>query len=151
MPPVELTWYDGGLLPPRPEGLVKGYGGNGAFIIGEKSAIKHGSHGAGGCRIFPEEKMKAYKLPPKTLSRVPKGKDGHRGDWIRSCKDGKPACSNFNYAGPLTEMVLLGIIAMQVPEIELFWDSENMKFKKGKGDDEANALVKPTFRKGWVL
>jgi len=151
MPPVKLTWYDGGLMPPKPEGVEKGSGGNGAYIIGDKASIKHGSHGAGGCRIVPEVKMKAYMgkgLPPQTLERVPKGKQGHRGDWVRACKGANPAGANFDYGGPLTELVLLGVIAMRVPDRKLLWDAERMAFSNSK---EATALVKPQYREGWTL
>ena len=151
MPPVTLTWHDGGLLPPRPEGRRRGYGGNGAFILGDKAALHHGSHGAGGCRIFPEEKMQAYlksdRRAPETLERVPLGKDGHRQDWIRACKDGKPASGSFDYGGPLTELVLVGIIAMRLPDTKLRWDSTKMVFD----DKGATALVTPEYRKGWTL
>ena len=146
MPPVKLTWFDGGMLPPRPEALVKGHGGNGAFIIGEEGVIRHGSHGANGCRIIPESKMKEYlpKLPAKTIKRV----RGHHQDWIEACKGGDPASSNFDYGGPLTEMVLLGTIAMRMKNEKLFWNSEKMEFNNSK---EANKLIKPNYRKGWTL
>ena len=146
MPPVKLTWFDGGMLPPRPEDLVKGHGGNGAFIIGEEGVIRHGSHGANGCRIIPESKMKEYlpKLPAKTIKRV----RGHHQDWIDACKGGDPASSNFDYGGPLTEMVLLGTIAMRMKNEKLFWNSEKMEFTNSK---EANKLIKPNYRKGWRL
>jgi len=149
MPPVKLSWFDGGLLPPRPEGRPKkGLGGNGALIIGEKATIMHGSHGAGGCRIIPEEKMQAYERPAKRLDRVAGGKDGHRQDWIRACKSGRPASSSFSYGGPLTELVLLGVIALRLPNKKLLWDAGKMEFTNSK---EATALVKPEYRKGWSL
>jgi len=146
MPPVNLTWFDGGMLPPRPEGMAKGHGGNGAFITGDKGVIRHGSHGANGCRIIPESKMKEYlpQLPAKTIKRV----KGHHQDWIDACKGGDPASSNFDYGGPLTEMVLLGIIAMRFKDEKLFWDSEKMEFTNSK---KANELIKPAYRKGWTL
>lgn len=146
MPPVALTWSDGGMLPPRLEGMAKGHGGNGAFIIGNKGIIRHGSHGANGCRIIPESKMREYmrKLPPKTIKRV----KGHHQDWIDACKGGDPAGSNFDYGGPLTEMVLLGTIAMRIREKKLLWNAEKMEFTNSK---EANELVKPIYRNGWTL
>ena len=71
-PPVKLTWYDGRLLPPIPDELEKDrkIPGSGAFIIGDKGCILHGSHGAGGLRIVPETKMREYKSPEKTIPRV---------------------------------------------------------------------------------
>ncbi len=147
MPGVKLTWTDGRLMPPRPRDLEPGrrLPGSGALFIGEKGTIMHGSHGAGGVRIIPEAKMKAYKRPEKTLPRV---KGGHEKDWIRACKDGKPASSSFEYGGPLTEMVLLGVLAMRVKDRPLKWDGENMRVVN---DEEANKLVNPPYRKGWTL
>lgn len=147
MPPVKLTWYDGRLKPPIPEQLEGGrkLGGNGAILLGDKGAIMHGSHGAGGMRIIPESKMKAYKRPPKTLPRV---KGGHEQDWVRACKDGKPASSTFDYGGPLTEMVLLGVLAMRVKDEVLEWDGKNMKFTN---NEKANEHLHIKYRDGWTL
>jgi hypothetical protein len=150
MPPVKLTWYDGRLLPPRPKDLEPGrkLGTNGALLIGQKGTIMHGSHGAGGLRIVPETKMRAYNRPPQTLPRVRGGSGGHERDWVRACKDGKPASSTFDYGGPLTEMVLLGVLAMRLKDTPLEWDSENMKVTNC---DEADNYVNPAFRNGWTL
>lgn len=150
MPPVTLTWSDGRLMPPRPRDLEPGrrLDGNGALLIGEKGTIMHGSHGAGGVRIIPETKMKAYKRPEKTLPRVRRGQGGHEQDWIRACKDGKPASSSFEYGGPLTEMVLLGVLAMRFKDTPLEWDPANLKVTNLP---EADKLIHPPFRDGWTL
>ncbi|OHB74620.1 MAG: oxidoreductase [Planctomycetes bacterium RBG_16_55_9] len=150
MPPVKLTWYDGRLLPERPKDLEPGrnLGTNGAILVGEKGTIMHDSGGAGGLRIIPETKMRAYSRPPQTLPRVEGGSGGHEQDWVRACKDGKPASSNFDYGGPLTEMVLLGVLAMRLKDTPLEWDSENLKVTHC---DEADKYVKPAFREGWTL
>jgi predicted dehydrogenase len=149
-PPVKLTWYDGHLLPPIPEGFEKGrkLPESGAFIIGDKGVILHGSHGADGVRIIPEAKMKEYTQPAKTIPRVP---EGHEGDWIRACKEGKngrPASSNFNYGGALTEMVLLGVVAIRAKNQNLEWDAKNLKFTN---NEEANELLHKQYREGWKL
>jgi predicted dehydrogenase len=150
MPPVKLTWTDGRLMPPRPRDLEPGrrLDGSGALFIGEKGTIMHGSHGAGGLRIIPEMKMRAYKRPAKTLPRVKGGQSGHEQDWIRACKDGKPASSSFEYGGPLTEMVLLGVLAMRFKDMPLEWDSVNLKVTNLP---EADKLIRPPFRDGWAL
>lgn len=150
MPPVKLTWYDGRLLPPRPADLEPGrrLPSNGALLIGEKGTIMHGSHGAGGVRIIPETKMKAYKRPAKTLRRVKGGASGHEQDWIRACKDGKPPSSNFDYGGSLTEMALLGVLAMRVKNTTLEWDSRRLRITN---HEKANRYVNPPYRKGWTL
>ncbi|MCB0748145.1 MAG: Gfo/Idh/MocA family oxidoreductase [Ignavibacteriae bacterium] len=147
---VKLTWYDGRLLPEIPEELEIGreLPSSGALIIGDKGAMLHGSHGADGVRIIPEIKMQEYVRPAKTIARVT---EGHEGDWIRACKEGKggkPASSNFNYGGPLTEMVLLGMIAIQVKDQRLEWNRDEMKFTN---NDKANLLVKSQYRDGWKL
>ncbi len=145
--PMKLIWTDGHFKKKVPPMLEKGRGmpASGAVFYGSKETIMHGSHGAGGMRVIPETRMKAFTRPEKTLPRV---RGGHEGDWIRACKDGKPASSNFSYGGPLTEMVLLGVIAMRVPGKTLNWDSDNLRFTNS---DEANAFVHPPYRKGWTL
>ena len=148
MPPVKLTWWDGGIFPPSREEVPKGFGGNGAILVGDKAVIMHGSHGANGARIIPEEKMQVYiKSGPakKTIKRVP----GHHQDWIDACKGGDPASSNFDYSGPLTEMVLLGVIAVRNSGTKLYWDDQKMEFTKTK--TTANELVKPEYHNGWIL
>ena len=146
-PPVKLTWSDGRLLPPRPDELEPGrkLPGSGALLIGDKGVIMHGSHGAGGLRIIPETKMKEYDRPEKTLPRV---KNGHEGDWLRACKDGKPASSSFEYGGALTEMALLGMLALRMKDQKLLWDSRNLKFTN---NDAANELLHIKYRDGWRL
>ena len=96
-------------------------------------------------RIVPETAMKAYTPPPKTLPRV---NTSHEGDWIRACKDGDPASSTFDYGGPLTEMALLGMIAIRVKDQRLEWDAKNLRFTNS---DEANALLHIDYREGWML
>jgi predicted dehydrogenase len=148
MPPVKLTWYDGRLLPPRPKDIEPGrkLGGNGALLIGDKGTILHGSHGAGGLRIVPEEKMKAYTRPARTIPRVQGGSSGHEQDWVRACKDGQPASSTFEYGGPLTEAVLLGVVAMRIKDTPLEWDPVNLKVTNVP---EAEKYIRPEFREGW--
>jgi predicted dehydrogenase len=147
-PPVTLNWSDGRLLPPRPKGIgndVK-LPESGAMLVGDEGVIMHGSHGAGGLKIYPESKRETFmkNRPPKTIPRV---KGTHVADWLRACKEGKPACSNFDYGGGLTEMVLLGVLALRVPNQRLEWDAKAMKF----GHEAADALVNPPYREGWKL
>ncbi len=144
--PVTLLWFDGSERPPRPEQLDEGrkIHGTGAVLYGEKGAIMHGSHGAGGCRIIPEAKMREYKQPEQKLQRV----RGHHWDWLNAIRTGRQAGSNFGYGGPLTEIALLGAIAIRFPGQELKWDAEAMRFTNSS---EANAYVNPPYRKGWKL
>ena len=94
-------------------------------------------------RLLPDSRMKDYKFPEPFLSRSP----GHYRDWIRACKGGEPACSNFDYAGPFTEVVLLGVIAQRF-DGKLLWDGDKMKITN---HSEANRRVKDAYRKGWEL
>ena len=148
--PVKLIWFDGTEKIPRPNDLEPGRDvpRTGAIVIGDKGKITYGSHGAGGVRIIPETKMKAYKQPPKTLPRV----KGHHNDWLQAIKNGKQAGSNFDYGGPLTEIARLGIIAIRQTHgglgQKLEWDSENMRFTNCP---EANQLINPPYREGWTL
>ena len=106
----------------------------------------HGSHGAGGLRIVPETKMREYDRPEKTIPRVIRA--NHEGDWLRACKTGKPASSSFEYGGALTEMILLGMVAIRAKDQNLLWDAKNLKFKN---NDAANELLHIQYRDGWHL
>lgn len=147
MPPVRMTWYDGGLTPARPEELEPGRRmGNedgGVLFIGDKGVLMSGHNGESP-RLIPETKMREYKRPPKTIPRV---KGNHHKDWLRACKSGKPACSNFDYAGPLTEVVLLGNVAIRTGE-KLYWDGPNMKVTNV---DKANEYIRREYRQRWSL
>jgi hypothetical protein len=92
--------------------------------------------------------MKEFKQPEKILARVPGGEQGHEKDWIRSCKDGKPARSNFDHSGPLSEMVLMGNLAVRFPNRRILWDGEKMTVTN---DADANAYVRRNYREGWTL
>ncbi len=149
-PPVALTWYDGRLQPPMPADLEPGrkLPGSGALIIGDKGTLLHGSHGAGGLRLLPESRMKDLVRPEKTLPRVV---GSHEADWLRACKAGPgapPPCSTFEYGGALTETVLLGVLAMRLPNQRLTWDSANLQFSNNPA---ADALLHTPYRDGWSL
>jgi len=147
MPAVEMIWYDGGLKPARPAeleaGRKMGNDNGGAIFEGDKGKLMFS--GAGGApRLIPETAMKAYKRPEKTSPRI---RGSHEDDWVRACKTGKPASSNFDYAGPLTETVLLGNLAIRAGK-KIYWDSENLKVTNCP---EANKLVQRQYRQGWSL
>jgi len=131
---------------PRPEALEKDRKGveTGAVVLGDKGTIMYGSHGAGGVRIIPEAKMKEYKLPEKKLPRT----KGHHQDWLEAIRSGKKAGSDFSYGGPLTELAMLGVIAIKMTGRKLEWDAEKMQFTNCP---EANEFVNPPYRKGWSL
>jgi predicted dehydrogenase len=146
MPAVTLKWYDGGLRPPRPPELEQGRRMRGAiYFVGDDGVIMCGSH-SGTPRIIPESKMQAYELPPKTIPRV-EGVEAHHHDWIEACKGGDLTTANFDYSGPLTEMVLLGNVALRTGK-KIYWDSQNIKATNAP---EADKYIRPVFREGWSL
>jgi predicted dehydrogenase len=138
-PAVSLTWYDGGMMPIRPKELEADRqmgGGDGMLYVGDKGAIL-------GHRLIPEKKMQEYGTPPKLLERSV----GHHAEWVRACKGGKAAGSNFDHAGPLTEMVLLGNIAIRTGK-KLYWDPDAFKITN---DADANKYLHYEYRGGWSL
>ncbi|MHC4571045.1 MAG: Gfo/Idh/MocA family oxidoreductase [Planctomycetota bacterium] len=149
MPAVKLTWYDGGMLPPRPEELEQGreLPESGTIFVGDKGKIMCKTYGESP-RLIPETKMKEYKRPAKTLPRIPRGADGHEQNWVDACKGGEPASSNFDHSGPLTESVVMGNLAMLNPGKTLEWDGENMRVTNLP---EANEHVHREYREGWTL
>ncbi|MEY3492267.1 MAG: Inositol 2-dehydrogenase, partial [Verrucomicrobiota bacterium] len=84
----------------------------------------------------------------KTIPRIPGNTSGHEKDWIRACKGGAAASSNFDYSGPLSEMVLMGNLASRFPDRKLLWDGAKMKVTNDEG---ANAYVNRVYRKGFEL
>ena len=151
MPPLKLHWYDGGMKPPQPDALEPDrkleQAASNVLFIGEKGVLRCGEYGDSP-RLIPETLMKEYKRPPETLPRIEGGSGGHEKNWIRACKGGEPACSNFDYSGPLTETVVMGNLAIRNLGKKLLWDGKNMKVTN---DEKANEYVKPTYREGWTL
>jgi hypothetical protein len=145
MPPVKLTWYDGGLMPARPNELEEGLRFGNAddnLFIGDKGKML-------GHRLLPESRSKEYGRPPKVLPRSP----GHHKEWINACKGGEPAGSNFDLSGPLTEVVLLGNVALRMGQqlyekgLKLYYDGPNMKVTN---IPEANKYIRNEYREGWT-
>jgi len=152
MPPVKIHWYDGGLRPPRPEALEAGRSmgspdSSHVLFIGSKGILRCEEYGDTP-RLIPEAMMKDFQRPPQTLQRIPR--EAHEQDWIRACKGGEPACSNFDYSGPLTEMVVMGNLAIRPENVgkKLEWDGEKMVVTN---DKKANDYVQMHYRKGWEL
>jgi len=144
--PVTMHWYSGSERVPRPEEFTKEDPdiGAGAVVIGDKGKIAYGSHGAGGVRLLPDKRMDEYQRPPKTIPRT----GDHQTDWVEAIRNGRKAGSDFSYGGPLTEIAMLGVIAIKLAGTKLEWDAAKMRFTNSA---EANALVNPPARKGWTL
>ena len=146
-PPVQLHWYDGGMVPPRPEELEKGREldrEDGILFVGDKGKMLVEGWGGHSPRLIPEERMKSYRRPAKTLPRS----IGHHREWLEACKRGTPTQSNFAFAGPLTEAVLLGTVSVRLGGRQLVWDSENLRVTN---IPEANRYIHYDYRKGWTL
>lgn len=115
---------------------------DGSLFIGDKGMLTTGTYGEV-TRLVPASKMDDYRMPPPLLTRSP----GHMRDFIRAAKGGDPACSNFNVAAPFVEWMLLGVIALR-HKGKLTYDPVKMEITNNK---EANALLKPQYRKGWEM
>ncbi|SJZ61170.1 Gfo/Idh/MocA family protein [Sediminibacterium ginsengisoli] len=171
-PDVKLHWMDGGIQPERPEELgpneMMGDGGNGAIFIGTKGKMMCGTYGINP-QLLPTSRTKETNTP-QTIARVPKGDAGHYAAWVEAAIAGygsekaKNLSSHFDIAGPLTESVLMGNLAIRSYDIQkkddkgkvsypgrnikLLWDGPNMRITNF---DEANQFVKRTYRDGWSL
>ncbi|MCD6333537.1 MAG: Gfo/Idh/MocA family oxidoreductase [Bacteroidales bacterium] len=146
MPPVTLTWYDGGILPVWPaelEGVDIPMDG-GSMFIGSKGMLICSTYG-GDVKMFPEERYLEFKDIPKTLPRV---HTTHEQNWLDGIKNNTQPCSNFDYSGPLSEMVLMGNLAIRVPGKRLIWDGDGMQVTNVP---DANRFVKTEYRSGWHL
>ena len=143
MPPVRLTWYDGGLRPSRPaeleDGREMGRENEGLLFIGDRGSILCGFNGSDP-RLIPESKMQEFKQPPKTLPRSA----GNYREWIECCKGGKPGGANFEFEGPVTEALLLGNVALRAGK-KLYWDGPSMKVVSPA---EAQQYVTSEYRPG---
>jgi predicted dehydrogenase len=147
-PAVKLSWYDGDARPPRPEEIAEEekekFPSIGALVVGDKGKIIYGSHGAGRPTILNKDQMASMPKEPRRHPKSP----GHYKEWIECCKTGKPAGSDFAYGGPLTEIALIGLIAMKFKGEKLQWDSAKGQFTNHR---QANRWLKPDFRRGWKL
>jgi hypothetical protein len=147
MPAVKVHWYDGGILPERPSELEDDRPmdpEDGIIFVGDKGKILVEGWGGEHPRLIPESRNKEFKRPPKTLPRS----IGHHNEWVQACKTGSPTRSDFSFAGPLTEAVLLGTISVRMNGEKLFWDPVQMKVTNLS---EANAFLHYEYRQGWKL
>ncbi len=141
-PAVQLTWYDGGLKPPRPVDFPAGKNlpNSGILFVGDRGAILSAFHG-GPSLVLPEKRMREFEPPKPTLPRTA----GHYQEFIAACKGGPPPTCRFEFGALLTEVALLGNIAVRTGRF-LEWDPENMSFRN---DADANRYLRESYREGW--
>ena len=155
MPEVTVNWYDGGFMPPRPDELKDGEqmgdDGGGCVFYGTRGKIMCGTYAANPT-LLPTSEMANFEQPKKSIRRIPNAMEGgHEQDWIRACKEDKnsrvEASSNFSYAGPLNEMVVMGVLAVRLQSLKrkLIWDGPNMRFKNISSSDTLRILAKDNF------
>ena len=109
--------------------------------------IVHGSHGGSNCHLLPEKLMEQHSgknAPEEKIERV----KGHAWDWIEAIRTNRKAGSNFDYGGPLTQVALLGLIAIRYPGQKLEWDDKAMKFTN---HTDANKHLRASYRDGWSI
>jgi predicted dehydrogenase len=139
-PAVKLTWYDGSNRPP----LLKEKGmpdwGMGILFAGAEGMLLADY---GRWELYPKEKFASFKAPKPTIPES----IGHHKEWIAACKGDKPGLCNFDYAGPLSEAVLLGNVAYRVGK-KLQWDAANLK---ATDCPEADKYLRREYRQGWTL
>ncbi|MGE0881953.1 MAG: Gfo/Idh/MocA family protein [Blastocatellales bacterium] len=156
-PPVKLTWFDGGLMPARPDILpddVQLDPGGGVIFIGEKGILVHATY-ASNPKLYPQSLHDVAAKVPKTYFRVEKSGEGqfasakHRMNWINAIKGKEKATCPFEYASRLTETMLLGVVAMKTGQSKkIYYDGE-----KGviTNNSDANQYLQREYRKGWTL
>ncbi|MCB0742434.1 MAG: Gfo/Idh/MocA family oxidoreductase [Ignavibacteriae bacterium] len=148
-PDIKFTWSDGNLTPPRPEGIEPGRklgdDGGGVLYFGTKGHLMHGVYGDQP-RLIPETFMQSYKRPEKTILRSP----GIHEEWVAAIKNGTKSTTDFEYSARLTELMLLGNIAILTQEHNtvLEWDANQFKFTNL---DEANQFLQYDYSPGWSL
>ena len=140
LPPVNMTWYDGGKVPPFLADRKIPKWGAAVLFIGQKGMLiaDYGRH-----QLLPEAQYAGFKPPAPTIPNS----IGHHAEWIRACKTGAPTTCNFDYSGTLAESVLLGVVAHRAGQ-KLQWDPVNLK---AVGCPEADRFIHKSYREGWKV
>ncbi len=155
MPEVSVHWYEGGWMPPRPDELadgdIMGDENGGCIFYGSRGKIMCGSF-AQNPTLLPKDEMQHFQEPPKTIRRIFNPLEGgHEQDWVRACKEPSSTrletTSNFSYSGPLSELALLGALAIRLGSLQrkLDWDGGNMRFTNIGSGDILRILIKNNF------
>jgi len=144
LPPVKLTWYDGGLLPPKPaelgdQELDKG---GGALLVGSKGKLLHETYGSNP-RLLPKSLHESFGTPAKKLPRIPN--EHHELNWVAAAQGKAEASCPLEYAARLTETMLLGVVALHAGK-KIHYDAENMRVTNVA---EANDFLQRDYRASW--
>jgi predicted dehydrogenase len=155
LPPLRLTWYEGRrdgkrVLPPTELTHGMTMSDSGSLLVGDQGVLysphDYGAH----WHLLPEEKFRDYQGPPESLPRLADTHDDDENmkiEWLRACRGGTPAMSNFDYAGILTEAVLLGNLAIRAGK-KIEWDGPRLRVAN---DNDANQHLRFPYRAGWSL
>ncbi len=145
MPPVKLTWYDGGLMPPKPEelGEEKLNAGGGLMYVGSKGKMLQDTYGSNP-RLLPKSFNDSYGTPPEKLPRIP---TSHEMNWVEAIKGNTQPSSPIEYAARLTEVMLLGIVSLRAGT-KIQYDGANMRVTNSP---KANEFLVRQYRQGWSL
>jgi predicted dehydrogenase len=140
LPPVKLTWYDGGKRPALfADGKLPKWG-DGTLFIGARGMLLAGYNAF---KLLPEKDFEGFTRPPETIPNS----IGHHREWIEACKNGGPTTCNFDYSGALTETVLLGTVAYRSGLIVISWDASKLK----TNEPQADRYLTKEYRKGWSV
>lgn len=145
LPPVKITWVDGGLRAPRPAEMDEGTRVSSALYYGDKGILMHGDYGSNP-QLIPKKAMDEFVQPTPWIPRSP----GVYEEWIDAIKNNKKSGCDFSYASKLVETMMLGNIAVLMANkaVTLEYNADKMEFTNLP---EANALLHYEYRKGWTL
>ena len=148
LPPLRMHWYEGGIMPERPADLpddVELPRSGGVIYMGDHGTLLHRDWGADAV-MYPAHLMDEYENVPQTYDRVT---TSHEMNWVNACKGEDQAVSPFEYAGPLTETMLLGIVALRAGQgVKIHWDAEKGEITNHA---DANAFLHREYRAGYSL
>jgi len=148
MPPVTMHWYDGGLMPQRPPQLPSDVRLNregGVIFVGERGLLMHETYGRRP-RLFPEGLAEEAAKVPQSYTRI---EDSHEMNWANACKGVGEATCPFSYASPLTEVMLLGLVALRTGQgFKIEYDAKHMRVTNS---ERANEYLVREYREGWAL
>ncbi len=144
-PAVKLTWYDGALMPPKPEELGEAQlnRGGGVLYLGTKGKLLHDNYGYNP-KLLPQSLAEATPTPPRKLARI---ETSHEMNWVEAAKGKTEASCPFDYAARLTEVMLLGVVSLRAGG-KIHYDGENMRVTNNSA---ANDFLKREYRQGWTL